>query len=198
LADTSNRIKREVVVTLGLSPNIILGRDAPILTSEVIMRVSPQIRIDDEVYELLKRKAEPFVDTPNSVLRRELGLGKVVQETSDSSRQKGSHGVLEARRARAGELIPIDAYFDPILASLSRHGGSARVGTVLEEVGQQLSDELTYLDRSNLPTGGKRWRNRVQWARQDLVGKGLLEAGSPHGTWTISAKGREHLEAHGR
>ncbi|SBT51674.1 restriction system modified-DNA reader domain-containing protein [Micromonospora narathiwatensis] len=34
----------------------------------------PTIRIDDEVYELLQRKAQPFVDTPNSVLRRELGL----------------------------------------------------------------------------------------------------------------------------
>lgn len=36
--------------------------------------VMPTIRIDDEVYELLQRKAQPFVDTPNSVLRRELGL----------------------------------------------------------------------------------------------------------------------------
>jgi hypothetical protein len=31
-----------------------------------------QIQIDDEVFEFLKRKAEPLIDTPNSVLRREL------------------------------------------------------------------------------------------------------------------------------
>jgi len=30
------------------------------------------IDVDDEVFEYLKAKAEPFVDTPNSVLRREL------------------------------------------------------------------------------------------------------------------------------
>lgn len=34
----------------------------------------PTIRIDDEVYSLLRADAEPFVDTPNSVLRRRLGL----------------------------------------------------------------------------------------------------------------------------
>ncbi|MGW2115497.1 restriction system modified-DNA reader domain-containing protein [Streptomyces zhihengii] len=32
------------------------------------------IRVDDEVYADLQSRAEPFVDTPNSVLRRLLGL----------------------------------------------------------------------------------------------------------------------------
>ncbi len=31
-----------------------------------------QIEIDGDVFEYLKRKAEPLIDTPNSVLRREL------------------------------------------------------------------------------------------------------------------------------
>lgn len=34
------------------------------------------IEIDQEVLDLLKSKADPFVDTPNSVLRRLLGLEK--------------------------------------------------------------------------------------------------------------------------
>lgn len=36
--------------------------------------MSPTIRIDMEVFEALQKRAKPFVDTPNSVLRRELGL----------------------------------------------------------------------------------------------------------------------------
>lgn len=36
--------------------------------------MTPTIRIDHEVYEALKSEAEPFIDTPNSVLRRLLGL----------------------------------------------------------------------------------------------------------------------------
>ncbi|MFI7491510.1 hypothetical protein ACIBXA_24335 [Micromonospora echinaurantiaca] len=56
----------------------------------------PTIRIDDEVYELLQRKAKPFVDTPNSVLRRELGL-------PDDAPQ-----VRSDRTGRApGELAPL-------------------------------------------------------------------------------------------
>jgi hypothetical protein len=34
----------------------------------------PTIRVDDDVYEYLQREAKPFVDSPNSVLRRVLGL----------------------------------------------------------------------------------------------------------------------------
>ena len=34
----------------------------------------PVIRVDDEVWKQLQRRAEPLVDTPNSVLRKILGL----------------------------------------------------------------------------------------------------------------------------
>jgi hypothetical protein len=34
----------------------------------------PVIRVDDEVWKELQKRAEPLVDTPNSVLRRILGL----------------------------------------------------------------------------------------------------------------------------
>lgn len=50
--------------------------------------MSPTVRIDDEVYEKLKANAEPFVDTPNTVLRRLLGLDPVEDpagEWSESS-----------------------------------------------------------------------------------------------------------------
>jgi hypothetical protein len=53
----------------------------------------PTIRIDDEVYEWLRRHAEPFVDTPNSVLRRTLGIGA---QTSPAERAK-----------TGGQLLPL-------------------------------------------------------------------------------------------
>lgn len=42
----------------------------------------PVIRVDDEVWKELQRRAEPLVDTPNSVLRKILGFteGKVSNE----------------------------------------------------------------------------------------------------------------------
>jgi hypothetical protein len=39
----------------------------------------PTIRIDGDVYNWLQQHAKPFVDTPNSVLRRELGIARSVQ-----------------------------------------------------------------------------------------------------------------------
>jgi negative regulator of replication initiation len=37
----------------------------------------PTIRIDDDVMRFLQAKAEAFVDSPNDVLRRELGIDKL-------------------------------------------------------------------------------------------------------------------------
>jgi 5-methylcytosine-specific restriction protein A len=36
--------------------------------------MAPTIRIDDDVYSWLQDRAEPFIDTPNAVLRRIAGL----------------------------------------------------------------------------------------------------------------------------
>jgi RAMA domain-containing protein len=43
----------------------------------------PTIRVSDEVFDELKRRAEAFVDTPDSVMRRVLGLtgGKATGKT---------------------------------------------------------------------------------------------------------------------
>ena len=43
-----------------------------------------QIEVDDEVFSYLQRKAQPFLDTPNTVLRRELLL-KQSTRTSGST-----------------------------------------------------------------------------------------------------------------
>ena len=51
--------------------------------------LSPTIRIDDEVFEALKSHAEPFVDTPNSVLRRILGLGGAGFELNAEAEREG-------------------------------------------------------------------------------------------------------------
>ncbi|WP_435586351.1 hypothetical protein [Micromonospora aurantiaca (nom. illeg.)] len=63
---------------------------------QVEVAAVPTIRVDDEVYELLQRRAKPFVDTPNSVLRRELGL-------------RPSEGAKVAAAGSSGELAPLVA-----------------------------------------------------------------------------------------
>ncbi len=48
----------------------------------------PTIRIDDDVWRFLQSKAKPFEDTPNDVLRRELGLQS--QKPSPASTSAGA------------------------------------------------------------------------------------------------------------
>lgn len=143
----------------------------------------PEIKIDDEVYERIKAQAEPFVDTPNSALRRILGLeggGKKVGAKSD--------------RAPAGSLLPESEYELPVLQVLLERGGSETAREVTEAVGKRVADRLTERDRETLDSGDVRWENRVHFTRLTLKERGLLKADSPRGVWELSEKGRRVAE----
>ena len=58
-----------------------------------------KIDVDDQVYEALKKLAEPFVDSPNTVLRRLLGLDETATQTLAGSSQMES---APRMRAQAG------------------------------------------------------------------------------------------------
>ncbi|MEU3684543.1 DUF4357 domain-containing protein [Streptomyces sp. H23] len=60
--------------------------------------MSPTIRVDNEVYEELQKRAKPFVDTPNSTLRRVLGL---------TEQATGSGGTAVALSAPEAALRPL-------------------------------------------------------------------------------------------
>lgn len=64
--------------------------------------MSPNIEIDDDVYDFLKSNAEPFVDTPNSVLRRMLGID------GDSSRSAAvSNPAVPVKPAASITAVPM-------------------------------------------------------------------------------------------
>lgn len=173
------------------------------------------IDVDDEVYALLRSNAEPFVDTPNSVLRRLLGLtGPAGPEPeadprpsprvtdargtrrSAAARRGRTTAAQDAGRAPIGALLPEHVYEEPLLQALVDAGGSAAAKTLIEAVGRRLDDRLTPLDRENLKSGGVRWHSRIQFVRLRLIERGLMERTTPRGVWTISEAGREWLNTH--
>jgi len=154
--------------------------------------VPESIEIDDEVFAVLKHHAQPFVDTPNTVLRRLLGVdrvegspkepaGKVEGPPKEPAGKAGEH----ARRAAPGTLLP----------ERDESGGRAPSREVVQAVGAALADRLTELDRQELTAGDVRWENRVAFVRLRLVERGELLRGSPRGTWEISDQGRERLRS---
>lgn len=176
--------------------------------------MSPNIRVDSDVYMALQKRATAFVDTPNSVLRRLLNLDAELQ-ASDELSQKVPNSVAPAGRSKrkksrgsrrtrgatrpseprlpAGALLPEDEYKMPLLTTLAERGGSAAVREVIEAVGKKLAEKLTATDKQKTSSGAIRWENRLQFVRLKLVEEGLLVKGSPRGIWALSDKGRAHL-----
>jgi hypothetical protein len=180
----------------------------------VIEQTPFTIEIDGDVWEALKAEAEPFVDSPNDVLRRQFGLDEVPagneadppepaaapraprRSSRRAPRRASSNGKPAGRkRAPRGSLLPGDAYELPILSVLEEHGGRAPASEVIDAVGRIVADRLTALDHETLATGGLRWQKRVQFSRLRLVERGFVKRDSPRGVWEITDDGRRALSA---
>jgi hypothetical protein len=180
--------------------------------------MSPTIRIDDDVFEELKRHAEPFVDTPNSVLRRMLNLGEAgingrtsinesdlaAAEAAPKSGSRPEPGARSRRRrartsrpprAKTGSILPESVYELPMLEVISEHGGRAPAREVLDELETRLDGQLTEVDRQQLGSGEVRWKNRAQFVRLRLVEQGDMVKDSPRGVWEISEQGQRRVAA---
>lgn len=165
-----------------------------------------QFALDRDIWIAIKSRAEPFVDTPNSVLRKVLGLdtrsATIRNSSSDhgggvgrAARKPGSTGRAQRSRVPKGTLLPEGEYELPILKVLEANGGRAPTREVVAAVGEILAGNLTELDKEPMANGsGCRWENRTQFARLSLVRKGLLNEDSPRGVWEISSDGRERLK----
>lgn len=162
------------------------------------------VDVDEEVWEQLKAQAEPFIDTPNTVLRRVLGLAPTDEERAlarqspnrrsprrDPDSHENARAPRPGSRAPMGSLLPESEYELPILRVLADRGGSAPARDVVTAVGKMVADRLTELDREELPNGGQRWQNRIQFTRLRLKERGLIKSGSPRGLWELADAGAE-------
>lgn len=169
--------------------------------------MSPSIDVDDDIFELLKSQAEPFTDTPNTVLRRLLNMNGAAPapttetDPSGASRPAAPRSGRRARgkkrtgrtRAASGTLLPEQAYEKPLLQALVDAGGEAPFRDVLDSVGHALEKELMPADFENLASGGIRWHSRLQFVRLRLIERGELDREAPRGVWRITDSGRKAL-----
>lgn len=153
--------------------------------------MAPTIRIDDEVWSSLQKRGQAFVDTPNDVLRRLLGL--------DRRRMRSANGDAQRPRLKKGQRTPEEAYYMPVLNAVAELGGRARVEDILDRVGKSMAPVLAPVDYEELSTGMERWRNSAQWARNTMcrMKPALLNPGAPRGWWEITEAGRDFLRQNG-
>jgi hypothetical protein len=157
------------------------------------MEDMPTIRIDDEVWQELKRRAEPLVDSANDVLRREFGLGPkdAPRNFTNVTAPKRSQGTR-----RYGKF-PRDDFIEPILISLDRLGGRGRTYEVLEGVYQLVRRQLSDEDLVQHQSGEASWRNSARWARETMTKytvPPLLNPSSPRGWWEMTEAGHKYIE----
>ena len=144
-----------------------------------------RIKVDEEVFAQLQKQATPFVDEPNDVLRKILGLP-----------DNGDGGLKEKtsirKRIASQSLLPLKEYRHPIFKSLDSHGGTAERKKVLRDVFGELEPRLHPDDLEKLNGRPPRWQVRAEVVRSHLAKDGLVESAG-RGMWRITSEGRRQL-----
>jgi len=147
----------------------------------------PTIRLDDEIYEALKKLAEPFVDSPNSVIRR------LLEEHGHVAKKKPAPAPAAAKTDPDLEPTPQAVYEEFLLKILDEQfkgRGDKRSVThaIIEKMQKQKL--LRAADLELVATGETRAENAIAWGRNALKDRGLLNRNSRRGIWELTPEGR--------
>ena len=166
-------------------------------------------KLENDVLEGLKVLAEPFVDTPNTVIRRllvEKGIlrptggvinnaivqAKLKSEIPVRSRDMGIIERVMRPRARVGQVTPQAKYEEWLLKSpWQDFNGRAPKAEVTKAVITKMekSGILKEIDYEPVSTGDSRAANTIAWARNALKEYGYIRKGSPWGIWELTEDG---------
>ena len=141
----------------------------------------PTVRIDDEVFEALKKLAEPLVDTPNSVLRRLLDL----ETKKPASKDRG-----QLPNSSPRDKTPQSVYEENLLAVLAAppfNGRGHKKDVTLAVVERMMKRGLIPpSDMEFVATGETKAENKISWGRNLLKNRGLIRGDSPRGVWELA------------
>lgn len=149
----------------------------------------PTIRLEPEVYDALKKLAEPFVDTPSSVIRRLLEeSGHLQKRLSPSARTPPKPEPDATPQAVYEDLIL------KVLAEQFKGRGDKRSVTLAIIEKMQKQNLLKPADLELVATGETRAENAIAWGRNALKQRGLIKGNSERGIWELSPEGRAQVK----
>jgi len=158
----------------------------------------PTIRLDDDVFNGLKSLAEPFTDTPSSVIRRLLeergALPKPPSKSTSVIPPMAAPAEGTKRASRPSGLTPQPTYEKYLLYVLAtRFNGKGDKHEVTKAVLELLQsrEPLSPADLERVKTGETKAENTVAWGRNALKERGLISLSSPRGTWELTEKGKK-------
>lgn len=152
----------------------------------------PTIRIEQDVFDGLKKLAEPFVDTPSAVIRRLLSEKGILPPQPIRSRPLPAPPAKE--RALTPELTPQAVYEQFLLVTLAEgFGGRGDKRGVTQAVIERMVKHgfISPADLELVATGETRAENTITWGRNALKNRGLVARGSRRGVWELTDEGHE-------
>jgi len=148
----------------------------------------PTVRIDDEVFDALKKLAEPLVDTPNAVIRRLLEA----QGTLKKKPERPSPKPAASKRARL--QTPQSVYEENLLEVLAAppfNGRGNKKDVTLAVVARMMKRDLIPPgDLEFVATGETKAENKISWGRNLLKNRGLIRGDAPRGIWELTVEGK--------
>ena len=156
----------------------------------------PTIRIEEDVFEGLKKLAEPFVDTPGAVIRRLLVEKGIIQSspTRMPPRVIRPHPDAYHQKGPAATLTPQQIYEQFLLVTLEqRFAGKGDKRGVTQAVIERMVKHgfIGPADLELVSTGETKAENTITWARNALKNRALIARGSRRGVWELTEDGRE-------
>jgi hypothetical protein len=151
----------------------------------------PTIRIDDDVLEGLKKLAEPFVDTPSSVIRRLLEEKGLLAKEAEALPRATRAQALPSSSAL--ELTPQSVYEQFLLVTLDdEFKGRGDKRSVTQAALERMSKRgmISTADLELVSTGETKAENTISWGRNALKERGHLVRSSPRGIWELTPEGR--------
>jgi hypothetical protein len=151
----------------------------------------PTIRIEDDVLEGLKQLAEPFVDTPSSVIRRLLEEKGLIAKTPEAASR--ASGLQKLPSSAALELTPQSVYEQFLLVTLEdEFKGRGDKRSVTQAVLERMSKRgmISTADLELVSTGETKAENTISWGRNALKERGHLVRKSARGIWELTQDGR--------
>jgi hypothetical protein len=153
----------------------------------------PTVRVEDEVFEGLKKLAEPFVDTPGSVIRRLLEEKGVLTKTMPTSATVQQQLSGDTSDPESG-LTPQSTYEKYLLTTLDRdfNGRAHKREVTLAVIEKMRANGLiNSADLELVATGETKAENTIAWGRNALKERGYISKLSIRGIWELTPEGRK-------
>ena len=147
----------------------------------------PTIRVEDDVFEGLKELAEPFVDTPSSVIRTLLEEKGILKRASAATRAPAP------KSNASSELTPQSVFEQFLLFVLDEDfKGKGDKRSVTQTVVERMSKRgmISAADLEFVSTGETKAENTISWGRNARKDRGLISDSSARGIWELTPEGR--------